>query len=301
MDLREKPGKIQTFLEWMLRFRLIAVVAMVVATVSFVATNWQEMVSPSLAASESFGMWFANIESVQSLWSSSRFIAVAALACVVMFAVFGGVRGAIASVVAAALSFVALYVMGGSESMPLPMFGALTLVALVMLLFVKLSVACGLFPFVLSWLFLTGLFAVLPQMVEPSWLLWAVLSAFGFASAMVLSAVAGKHLGAGDPQAGALLKAAKQLMTPVLVGSLLLIAAIAFDMPADATEASEAAPSVTSNIPGALLYFVVFNAWFFAFLFPTASFAPWERLRSGTRRVEMKDKKKSAAKSKKKK
>ena len=52
MDLREKPGKIQTFLEWMLRFRLIAVVAMVVATVSFVATNWQEMVSPSLAASE---------------------------------------------------------------------------------------------------------------------------------------------------------------------------------------------------------------------------------------------------------
>jgi hypothetical protein len=90
-------------------------------------------------------------------------------------------------------------------------------------------------------------------------------------------------------------------MTPVLVGSLLLIAAIAFDMPAEATEAGEAAPSVTSNIPGALLYFVVFNAWFFAFLFPTASFAPWERLRSGTRRVEMKDKKKPAAKSKKRK
>ena len=131
MDLREKPGKIQTFLEWMLRFRLIAVVAMVVAAVSFVATNWQEMVSPSLAASESFGMWFANIESVQNLWSSSRFIAVAAIACVVMFTVFGGIRGAIASVVSAALSFVALYVMGGSESMPLPMFGILTLVALV--------------------------------------------------------------------------------------------------------------------------------------------------------------------------
>ena len=298
MDLREKPGKIQTFLEWMLRFRLIAVVAMVVATVSFVATNWQEMVSPSLAASESFGMWYANIESVQNLWSSSRFIAVAAIACVVMFTVFGGIRGAIASVVSAALSFVALYVMGGSESMPLPMFGIMTLVALVMLLFVKLSVSCALFPFVLSWLFLTGLLSVLPQLVEPSWLVWAVLSAFGFASAMVLSVVAGKHLGAGDPQAGALIKAAKQLMAPVLVGALLLIASIAFDMPA---EASEEAPSLTSNILGALLYFAVFGVWFFSFFFPMASFAPWERLRSGTRRVEMKDKKKSVDKSKKKK
>ena len=301
MDLREKPGKIQTFLEWMLRFRLIAVVALVVATVSFVATNWQEMVSPSLASSEAFGMWFANIESVQDIWASSRFIAVAGLACIVMFAVFGGIRGAVASVVATVLSVAALYVMGGSESMPLPMFGTLALVALVMLLFVKVSVACGLFPFVLSWLFLTGLIATLPQLVEPTWLIWAVLSAFGFAAAMSFSLVAGKHLGAGVPQAGALVKSAKQLMTPVLVGSLLLIAAIAFDMPVDEVSEGAEAPSIASNIPGALLYLAVFNAWFFVFYFPITSFAPWERLRSGTRRVEMKDKKKASAKSKKKK
>ena len=32
MDLREKPGKVQKFLELMLRFRLIALVVMVVAT-----------------------------------------------------------------------------------------------------------------------------------------------------------------------------------------------------------------------------------------------------------------------------
>ena len=302
MDLREKPGKIQTFLEWMLRFRLIAVVVMVVATVSFVATNWQEMVSPSLAASEAFGMWYAEIETVQNFWESSRFLAVAGLACIVMFAVFGGVRAAIAAVVSGALSLAALYVVGGSEAMPLPMIGVLSLIALVLLLFVKASVACGLFPFVLSWLFLTGFLTVLPQIIEPSWLVWGVLSSFGFASAMVLSVVAGKHLGSGDPQTGALIKAAKQMVVPVLVGSLLLIAAIAFDMPVvDVSDKADEVPSATANIPGALLYFAVFSAWFFAFFFPTASFAPWERLRSGTRRVEMKDKKKPAAKSKKKK
>ena len=67
MDLREKPGKVQTLLELMMRFRLIAVVVMVVASVSFVATNWQEMVSFSLAASEAFGMWLAEVENVQGV------------------------------------------------------------------------------------------------------------------------------------------------------------------------------------------------------------------------------------------
>ena len=305
MDLREKPGKVQTLLELLMRFRLIAVVAMVIATVSFVATNWQEMVSFSLASSEAFGMWLAEIENVQGVWDSARFISVAGLAGVVIFTVFGGIRGGIAALVSAGLSAGALYLLGGSETMPLPMFGVLTLVALILILFAKLSVACGLFPFVLSWLFLCGLVAAIPQMLEPSWLLWAVLSAFGFASAMALSVVAGKHLGAGAPPTGALVKAAKQMLSPVLIGSLLLIAAIAFDMPADvAAEAGEASAenaSVSANIPGALLYFAVFNVWCFAFLFPTMSFAPWERLRAGSRRVEMKDKKKNTGKSKKKK
>ena len=56
MDLREKPGKVQTLLELLLRFRLIAVVVMVVATVSFIAKDWQSVVSLPLGASEAFGM-----------------------------------------------------------------------------------------------------------------------------------------------------------------------------------------------------------------------------------------------------
>ena len=84
MDLREKPGKVQTFLELMLRFRLIAFVVMVIATVSFVATGWQEIVSLPIGASESFGMWLAETEGVKALWESARYIGVAAIACLVM-------------------------------------------------------------------------------------------------------------------------------------------------------------------------------------------------------------------------
>ena len=54
MDLREKPGKVQKFLELMLRFRLITLVVMVVASVTMLAKSWDEMVAFPIAASERF-------------------------------------------------------------------------------------------------------------------------------------------------------------------------------------------------------------------------------------------------------
>jgi len=282
MDLREKPGKVQTFLELMLRFRLIAFVVMVIAAVSFVATGWQEIVSLPIGASESFGMWLAETEGVKALWESARYIGVAAIACLVMFVVFGGVRAGIASAVSAVLSFAALYVLGGAESMPLPMFGILALVSLVLFLFVKWSVACALFPFVVSWLFLSGILEIVSSKFGASaGLMWGVHSAFAFACAMAFAVVAGKHLAAGVPQAGALVKAAKQLLVPVMGGALLLVAAITFDMG-------------ERNWAYAVIQFVAYAVWFYVFMFSISSFAPWERLRSGSRRVEMKDKKKKA-------
>ena len=292
MDLREKPGRVQTLLELLVRFRLIAVVVMVVATASFVAKDWQEIVSLPLGASEALGMWLAEIENISGAWASAQYLLVAGLACCVMFFVFGGLRAGLASIVSAALVVAALYVMGGSESMPLPMFGVLFVISVVLILLAKFSFACGLFPFVISWLFLGGLVALLPDMGMPVWLVWGVLSALGFASAMALSAVAGKLLGEGTPAAGALVKAAKRLLAPAVIGSLLVVAAVAFDMPAAGADQAAAPAKASPNVPGALLYFAVFNAWFFALLFPTMTFAPWERLRSGSRRVEMKDKKK---------
>lgn len=289
MDLREKPGKIQTFFELMLRFRLIALVVLVVATVSFVATRWQEIVSLPLAASESFGMWLAETESLQALWASSQYLAVAAVACVVLAFVFGGIRGGVASVVFPALFVAALLIMGGSESMPLPMFGILAAVGLVMFIFVKLSVACALFPFVISWILLGGLILCVPAKssdMSTQGLWWAVFSAVGLAYSMVLALAAGKHLAAGVPQAGALVKAEKQMLVPVLVGGLLLVSAMAFDVPGGV------------YWPGAIVGYVGLLVWFFVFLFPIMSFGPWERLRAGSRRVEMKDKKKKSSKKK---
>jgi hypothetical protein len=288
MDLREKPGKVQTFLEWMLRFRLIALVVMVIATVSFVATGWQEIVSLPIGSSEAFGMWLAETEGAKALWESARYLGVASIACVVMFIVFGGVRAGVASVVAMLLSFAGLYVLGGAESMPLPMYGIFALVSLVLFLFVKWSVACALFPFVVSWLFLSGILEIISSKFDaaPS-LVWGVHSAFAFACVLALAVVAGKHLAAGVPQAGALVKAAKQLLVPVLVGALLLIAAVTYDMG-------------TPNWIYGVLQFVAYAVWFYVFFFSISSFGPWERLRSGSRRVEMKDKKKKAPAKKKK-
>jgi hypothetical protein len=267
---------------------LIALVVMVIATVSFVATGWQEMVSLPLGSSEAFGMWLAETETAKGLWESARYIGVASIACVVMFVVFGGVRAGIASAVSAVLSFAALYVLGGAESMPLPMFGILALVAIVLFIFVKLSVACALFPFVLSWLFLSGILEIISSKFDAAAsLMWGAHSAFAFACAMAFAVVAGKHLSEGVPQAGALVKSAKQLLAPVVIGSLLLVAAMTFDMG-------------DRNWVYAALQFVAFLVWFFVFFFSISSFGPWERLRSGSRRVEMKDKKKKGTAKKKK-
>lgn len=285
MDLREKPGKVQKFLELMLRFRLIALVVMVVATVSFVATGWQDFVSLPLSASEAFGMWFAEVESVGGFFATTQYVSVAAVACIAMLFVFGGVRAGIASVVSTAACLAALFVLDGGEGVVLPMFGILALVALVLFLFVKNSVACALFPFVLCCLFLEGLLRLCPwgSGETPMGFWWASFSIFAFANSMAFSLVVGKHLGAGVPQAGALVKAAKQMLVPVLVGALLLAVAI--------VESGTGSVDSASWLPAALCY-VILVAWFFVFFFPITSFAPWERLRAGSRRVQMKDKKK---------
>ena len=290
MDLREKPGKVQKFLELMLRFRLITLVVMVVASVTMLAKSWDEIAAFPIAASERFGMWFFGIENVQGLWGSSQYLLVAGLACIVMLFVFGGVRAGVASVVSPVLFFAALYVMGGSEDLAIPMYGILAVVSLVLFLLVKKSVACMLFPFALAWIFLSALLVLVPCTPDsPMDLVWGVSSAFCFAVSMAYALVAGKHLAAGVPQAGALVKSAKQLFVPVLAGALLLDAAVTVDMRGQGG----------AYWPLSVFWYVALVAWFFVFVFPMSSFGPWERLRAGSRRVEMKDKKKKGANKKK--
>ena len=303
MDLREKPGKVQKFLELMLRFRLIALVVMVVVTIplllmnvkGFLVSGWQGFVSVPVAASEAFGMWLSGIQGVQGLWSSAQFLVAAGVACVVMLFVFGGIRAGVASIVSTLVSFGILILLDGDESVVLPMFGILALVSLVLFIFVKKSVACALFPFVLCSFFIPCLVDLSPWILSENsiefWL--AAFAMFALANSMAFAVVAGKHLGAGVPQAGALVKAARQMVVPVLVGALLLVVALA-----ETRFATPAMPVETAHTSWlfVVVRYVALVVWFFVFFFPISSFAPWGRLRAGSRRVEMKSKKKTSKK-----
>jgi hypothetical protein len=289
MELREKPGKVQKLLELSLRFRLIFVVLMVGFAVAFVATGWQQMGSLPLGASEALGMWIAGFSNVVSAWNSSQYIFVAALSMVVLYFVFGGVRGGVGGLVAL-LAFVgSLFALGGDEDMLLIFFAVFAGLSLVFLLFVKWSVACALFPFVLSWLLLTGFLGWFPMMIGKAWLMWAVLSGIAFSGVVACALIAGKELGEGTPQAGALVKAGKKMLTPVLIASLLALSALVVDM-GGAVDGKK--------VGSAAILWVAFNVWFFGFTFGTMSFAPWERLRAGSRRVKMSEKKKKSSKKK---
>ena len=291
MELREKPGKIQKLLELSLRFRLIFVLLMVGFAVTFVATGWQQMGSLPLGASEALGRWIAEFTNVASAWNSSQYIFVAGLSMIVLYFVFGGVRGGIAGLLGVAAFVGALFALGGDEDMLLIFFGAFAGLALLLMLLVKWSVACALFPFVLSWLLLTGFLGWFPMMIGKAWLMWAVLSAIGFSGVVACALIAGKELGEGSPQAGALVKAGKRMLAPIMIASLLALSALVVDM------------SVVVDwrrIGCAAIIWVAFNVWFFGFTFGTMSFAPWDRLRAGSRRVKMSEKKKKASSKKKK-
>ena len=290
MELREKPGKVQKLLELSLRFRLIFVLLMIGFSVAFLATGWQQMASLPLGASEALGMWISRFTNVASAWNSSQYILVAGLSMIVLYFVFGGVRGGLGGLIALAGFIGALFALGGDEEMLLIFFASFAGLALLLVLLAKWSIACVLFPFTLSWLLLTGFVSWFPMMIGKAWLMWAVLSAIAFSGVIACALVAGKELGEGSPQAGALVKAGKKMLAPVMIASLLALSALVVDM------------SVIVDwrrIGCAAIIWVAFNVWFFGFTFGTMSFAPWERIRSGSRRVKMSDKKKGSSKKKK--
>ena len=290
MELREKPGKVQKLLELSLRFRLIFVLLMIGFAVAFLMTGWQQMASLPLGASEALGIWVSKFTNVVSAWHSVQYLFVASASMLVLYFVFGGMRGGLGGLFALAAFVGALFALGGDEDMLFMFFSVLAGIALLLVLFVKWSVACSLFPFVLSWLLLTGFVGWFPMMVGKAWLMWAVLSAIAFSGVIACALVAGKELGEGTPKAGALVKAGKKMLTPVLISSLLALSAIVVDM-SGAVDGKK--------IGSAAVLWVAFNLWFFGFTFGTMSFAPWDRIRSGSRRVKMNDKKKKSSKKKK--
>ena len=277
MDLRDKPGVVQKFLERMVQFRLIFLFFLVLFSVMFVATGWQAMSSLPLGASESLGMWMA-----EANIGDAKFLAVAALAAIVMFFVFGGVKSGVGGLVAMAAFVGSLVLLDGSEGMQLVFYGVFAAVSLVLLFVGKFGLSNALFPFALSWLLLTGFLSWCPIAPDNAWLSWAALSALGFAAVVAFALNAGKELGEGTPATGAIVKAGKRMVMPVVIAGLLAVVATSVDM----------AQVTGKQIAGAAVLWLAFVVWFFGFTFGTMAFAPWDRLRSGSRRVQMKDKKK---------
>ncbi len=281
MDLREKPGKVQKILELLLRLRLIFVLLLAFVAVFFTATHWQEMVSLPVAASESLGMWLADHSGLGALWQGSQYLAVAAVALVVLLFVFGGVRGGVSGLLGMAAFVFALLVLGGAESMVLVFLGVFAFVGLVLLLFAKIGVACILFPFACCWILWTGVMTVFPQPLPP-YTVWAAFSALGFALALAFSLVSSKMLADGTPQAGSLIRSGKKMLLPAAVSSLLVVSALFVD-----------GGSLTGiRVVQAVGVWISFVLWFYLFIIPVSSFAPWERLRSKERKVKLKEKKK---------
>lgn len=289
MELREKPGKVQKLLELSLRFRLIFVLLMIGFSAAFLVTGWQQMASLPLGASEALGMWISRFTNVVSAWNSTQYIFVAGLSMIVLYFVFGGARGGFGGLFALAGFIGALFALGGDEDMFVIFFASFAGLALLLVLLAKWSVACVLFPFTLSWVLLTGFVSWFPMMIGKAWLMWAVLSSIAFSGAIACALVAGKELGEGSPKAGALVKAGKKMLAPILIASLLALSALVVDMGGVVDG---------KRIGSAAILWVAFNVWFFGFTFGTMSFAPWDRLRSGSRRVKMSDKKKKSSKKK---
>lgn len=279
MELREKPGKIQKLMELLLRFRLIFVVIMIVLIAMFSARNWQGMISLPAAASEGFGIWFAGIESVQSIWASGQYIIVSLITSFVLLFVFCGIRGGIASIVGAFLFAIALFSLAGADSMVLPFFLVYTFLSLILLLFAKWGVACSLFPFAIFWLVLTGFCACIPIAEVKTWLVWAVFSAIAFSYNLAFSMTAEKLLSDGTPQAGAVVKSAKKMLLPLLLTALITSIALFFDMSKEIDN--------KTKVASAIIVFFIFVLWFYLFQIPILSFAPWHKLRSKERRVKM--------------
>jgi len=290
MELREKPGMVQKVLELSLRFRLIFVLLMIGFVSAFLATSWQVMGSLPLGASEALGMWVSKFTTVLSAWNSTQYLFVAGLSMLLLYFVFGGARGGIGGLLALVAFVGSLFILGGDEDMLFVFFATFVGISLLLVLVAKWSIACALFPFMISWLLLTGFLGWFPMMIGKAWLMWAVLSAVGFSGIVACALVAGKELGDGTPQAGALVKAGKRMLAPVMIASLLALSAIVVDMGGTIDG---------KRIGSAAILWVAFNVWFFGFTFGTLSFAPWDRLRAGSRRVKMSDKRKKTTKKRK--
>ncbi len=278
MDLREKPGVVQRIHETVIRFRLIFILVAAIACGVFFA-GYRVLLSTLLSFSEKFCMLLDKVSAGISgqVLALLPFIIFAVLLLALRF-VFGGKRSGFSALGTLCFGIVFLFGVQGSETIVLPIFLGLGLLSLIAFILWKNALACSLFPLFLTVCALVGVSrgAVYNHiyLVSDFEILAYVLMMM--ADVVGVSLLAGKELSAGVSKTGALLTGMKKQIVGTLLSVLVVIGLAVWK---------------SQNLTGMeilkhAVIGMVYVLFYFLLALPLLSFAPFARLRAGSRKLE---------------
>lgn len=280
MDLREKPGMIQTVVELLRRFRLIFLMVFIPMGIFFSPSIF-EMVTYVLGAAESVAMSFFELQKGNHGQMLQLFPWVLGfIVCLfVLRYFFFGVSGMIALFWAFIFVPVLVFLLNGSEEYILPLAGGIFVLLVVLTVLIKSSVACAFVPVFFS------LFAVTAFSVKLglSYLVWGSFVVLAIADVFSLSFSTGLQLREGISKDGALLRVFRAQIPGIFFSALILAL-------------FSALPKILAHESPALIAFAlipsgIYFVWITFVLFPLITFAPLGRLRAEKRRVTLQEKK----------
>ena len=277
MDLREKPGKVQKFAEFVLRFRLIVVILLALACI-FAGPAFLDVISYVLGATEECSMCVFKLCNGGFLASSGILIHVAVGAAVIfgLRLFVSGFRSAMMFLIALACVPMLVLALSGSEEVILYIYGVAGLIALILCIFVKHSQTCALIPlYLMSFAYTSYCTATeIPELTWGAYMVLIVADTFG------ITILAGHELSDGTPVSGAVIKAFRKLFLPILVSAL----AVALVSTIYSVHSLKEVPlALTLRLRDAAVYVLAVSAG----VLPLISFMPLKRLRAAERKIKL--------------
>ncbi|MDR1760305.1 MAG: hypothetical protein LBR60_07250 [Fibrobacter sp.] len=282
MDLREKPGKVQTFVEFLRRFRLIFLIVLIPLFIVFMPPLF-DMVSYVLGAAENFAMQKGSfLASENLLWFAG-----AVLCLFILRYFFFGASGLIALFWSILFVPALLILLNGSDEVILALAGGILAILLVLTVLIKSATVCVFVPVYLSLLAVTALAVTF----DFSYFVWKSFAVLAIADLFSFGFSAGKLLREGTPKDGALLRVYSKQIYGIFFSALTVSLFFAFPM--------ILAGSANTLIAESFIPFGFYFAWMTLIIFPLLTLAPFGRLRAEKRRVKLTDKKTAKAEKKK--
>lgn len=270
MDLREKPGLIQSFGEFILRFRLIFVVVLA-CVCGYLFAGYTEILTFGMAMSESIGMKVAEGNLV-TLWPWLLLL----LPLLLPRFIVSGVQVGIAALVLAIAMPAGFFALQNTESLALPVLIALAVISFVLFIVLKHGFGCAAFPAFLSVVGFIGAMGGLNVSAYSRYEI-AVYATLLACDLFGIALNTGKKLVSGEPKNGALLFGLRKqflalLITPVLFSVFFFVRGLVLTPEAFGIHFALAAG------------YIVF---FFFLSLPLLTFAPFARLRAKTREINV--------------